>query len=311
VSIGGNMKKSEIFNDGSFKRIHKKKKRKILRLFLIVLLLLTGILGGAGAKVYFDLKSTISRAYINPPMDMASVSLKKKESFTTAVLGTSVINGKEVLVSADMAATNPRLQQTTVLNISTSAVLPNHQSLVGLYNSGGAAAVIKEMEELLQVKTNKFVKINLDKIGEMVEAIGGVSLQNADAFNAQGYKFPQGTIALADSAEAKAYLTLLNEGDGNKLFERQQELIMAIVTKLKNPRVIIRHYSRILTAFPKIINMSLNFGNFKALIVNYHGATRISKINIHSEKEASQPKVRTISQANLDLAKIQFQESLK
>ncbi len=57
--------------------------------------------------------------------------------------------------------------------------------------------------------------------------------------------------------------------------------------------------------------MSFSFGNFKALLVNYHGATRISKINIHSDKVEGQSGVTTISQANLDLAKIQFQESLK
>lgn len=36
-----------------------------------------------------------------------------------------------------------------------------------------------------------------------------------------------------------------------------------------------------------------------------------SKINIHSDKVEGQSGVTTISQANLDLAKIQFQESLK
>lgn len=310
------MKKTETSYDEPFKRGRrrrgrKNKNRKILRVFLFVVLLLLVLLVGIGGKVFFDLKSTINKAYITPPTEMASVSLKKKEAFTTVVLGTSEINGKEVLVSADMAATNPRLQQTTVLNISTSALLPNHQSLVTLYNSGGEKAVIKEMEEVLQVKTNKFVKINLDQIGKLVEAIGGVSLQNATAFNAQDYNFPQGTITLKSSTEVKAYFTLLNESDSKKLFARQQELVMAMITRLKSPRVIIGHYSQILVAFPKVFRMSFNFGNFKALVVNYRGATRISKINIHSDKVAGQSGVTTISQANLNFAKTQFQESLK
>lgn len=305
------MTKSETSYDEPFKRGHKKKKRKFLRIFLIVLFVLIILLGAVGGKVYFDLKSAINKAYVSPPTEMTSVSLKNKEAFTTAVLGISEIKGKEVLISADMATTNPRLQQTTVINISTSALLPNHQSLGTLYNSRGAAAVIKEMEELLQVKTNKFVKIDFDEIGKLVEAIGGLSLQNARAFNAQGYNFPQGTISLKNSTEVKAYLTLLNESDSKKLFARQQELVMATMTKLKNPQVIIGHFSQILAAFPQVFRMSFSFGNFKALVVNYHGATRISKINIHSDKVEGQSGVTTISQANLDLAKIQFQESLK
>ena len=118
------MTKSEISYDEPFKRGHKKKKRKILRIFLIALFVLIVLLGAVGGKVYFDLKSAINKAYISPPTEMMSVSLKRKDSFTTVVLGVSEINGKEVLVSADMAATNPRLQQTTVINISTSALLP-------------------------------------------------------------------------------------------------------------------------------------------------------------------------------------------
>ncbi|MGL5448732.1 MAG: LCP family protein, partial [Lactococcus cremoris] len=42
-----------------------------------------------------------------------------------------------------------------------------------------------------------------------------------------------------------------------------------------------------------------------------HGAISIKKINIHSSKVAGQSEVTAISQANLDLAKEQFQESLK
>lgn len=93
-------------------------------------------------------------------------------------------------MSANLAATNPRLQQTTVINLSTSAILPDKQTLLTLYNSKGEAAVIKEMEKLLQVKINKFVGRNFDQMGELVQAIGGVSIQNANEFSAQGFKFP-------------------------------------------------------------------------------------------------------------------------
>jgi anionic cell wall polymer biosynthesis LytR-Cps2A-Psr (LCP) family protein len=75
--------------------------------------------------------------------------------------------------------------------------------------------------------------------------------------------------------------------------------------------VLIRHYGQILTVFPKVFKTTFNFGNVKALALNYHGAISIKKINIHSSKVAGQSEVTAISQANLDLAKEQFQESLK
>ena len=191
------MVKSRVAENGrQIKRGNKKKKRKVLKIFLFVLLFFIIILGAVGGKVYFDLKTAVTKAYVNPPTQMTSISLKKKEPFTTAILGISKIDGKDVLVSANLAATNPRLQQTTVINLSTSAILPDKQTLLTLYNSKGEAAVIKEMEKLLQVKINKFVGRNFDQMGELVQAIGGVSIQNANEFSAQGFKFPQGTVAL-------------------------------------------------------------------------------------------------------------------
>lgn len=44
-----------------------------------------------------------------------------------------------------------------------------------------------------------------------------------------------------------AYFTLLNAGDTKKAFARQQEVVMAVVSKLKSPRVLIRYYGQILT----------------------------------------------------------------
>lgn len=167
------------------------------------------------------------------------------------------------------------------------------------------------MEKLLQVKTNKFVRIDLDQMGELVQAIGGVSIQNANEFTAQGFKFPQGTVALNNTKEVAAYFTRLNTGDTKKAFARQQEVVMAVISKLKSPLLLIRHYGQILTVFPKVFKTTFNFGNVKALALNYHGAISIKKINIHSSKVAGQSEVTAISQANLDLAKEQFQESLK
>ena len=306
------MVKSRVAENGrQRKRGNKKKKRKGLKIFLFVLLFFIIILGAVGGKVYFDLKTAVTKAYVNPPTQMTSVSLKKKEAFTTAILGISKIDGKDVLVSANLAATNPRLQQTTVINLSTSAILPDKQTLLTVYNSKGEAAVIKEMEKLLQVKINKFVGMNFDQMGELVQAIGGVSIQNANEFTAQGFKFPQGTVVLNKAEEVAAYFTLLNAGDTKKAFARQQEVVMADVSKLKSPRVLIRYYGQILTAFPKVFKTSFNFGNVKALALNYNGAIRIKKINVRSSKVAGQSEVTAISQSNLDLAKIQFQESLK
>ena len=72
-----------------------KKKRPTLKIILAVLLFLVLLIGAVGGKVYFDVKTAVTKAYVNPPTQMTSVSLKK-EAFTTAILGISKIDGKDV-----------------------------------------------------------------------------------------------------------------------------------------------------------------------------------------------------------------------
>ncbi|KSU29354.1 hypothetical protein [Lactococcus lactis] len=144
------MVKSRVAENGrQIKRGNKKKKRKVLKIFLFVLLFFIIILGAVGGKVYFDLKTAVTKAYVNPPTQMTSISLKKKEPFTTAILGISKIDGKDVLVSANLAATNPRLQQTTVINLSTSAILPDKQTLL-------LSIILREKLRLLKKWKNYF-----------------------------------------------------------------------------------------------------------------------------------------------------------
>ena len=57
------MVKSRVAENGrQIKRGNKKKKRKVLKIFLFVLLFFIIILGAVGGKVYFDLKTAVTKA---------------------------------------------------------------------------------------------------------------------------------------------------------------------------------------------------------------------------------------------------------
>lgn len=71
------MSKSRIAeNDSHLKRGAKKEKTYFKNNFgcAFVLVLLIGAVGG---KVYFDVKTAVTKAYVNPPTQMTSVSLKE------------------------------------------------------------------------------------------------------------------------------------------------------------------------------------------------------------------------------------------
>jgi anionic cell wall polymer biosynthesis LytR-Cps2A-Psr (LCP) family protein len=58
-------------------------------------------------------------------------------------------------------------------------------------NTSGNNGVLQIVKELLNISVNK-VQIDVNKMGSLVQATGGITMQNPKTFNANGYSFKQG-----------------------------------------------------------------------------------------------------------------------
>ncbi|MFV0556611.1 MAG: LCP family protein [Lactovum sp.] len=292
-------------NIGIKKKHRKMRVKSISRFFLVSFILLFLLIG----KLYLDATSAIKEAQISPSSNIVAVSLKDYEVFTTLIIGTSTLNEEKNLSTIDMLSINPSIKKTTVINFTPTYMLPDTTILADLYKLSGAEAVETKVASLLEAPINKVVEMDFDKIGSLVEAVGGISIQNEAVFFAEGYQFAQGTIYLQNQNETQAYMTTLTPTDSKKALSRQHDVAIALFEKIKDPKVLILHYSQIVKVFPDVIKTNITLEDFKDIAFNYRDSLKIDKINVHGEKNKV-TKITKISLETVNKVKQQFHETL-
>ncbi|WP_243388125.1 LytR family transcriptional regulator [Bacillus kexueae] len=100
------------------------------------------------------------------------------------------------------------------------------------YAFGGTEMAINTVENFLDVPVDYFVKVNMESFKDIVDAVGGVTVQNEFTFTYSGYTFEEGTINLSGE-EALAYSRMRYEdprGDFGRQ-DRQRQIIQGVIEK--------------------------------------------------------------------------------
>lgn len=101
------------------------------------------------------------------------------------------------------------------------------------YSYGGAGLTIETMERLLDVPMDHTVVIDFEGFVRVIDALGGVTVQNRHASRSGGYSFPKGDVELT----GESALVFVRErknlpgGDFDRA-ERQRDVVIAVVDKL-------------------------------------------------------------------------------
>ncbi|MFC4652167.1 LCP family protein [Lactococcus nasutitermitis] len=297
------------------KRHHHRKHRYLgLKIFLGILAVLIIVGAGVAFGLYKSVENSFNSAYFKGPKT-AAVNFKKSEPFSTLLLETGKVEGKENCVAAVVSSTNMKTRQTTFVNFPVTAELPNASVISNVYQTNGLNGVLKNVQELLGIKVNKIVQININKLGELVEATGGITIQNDETFVSSGYQFNQGTIKLSTANQVEAYLSRVNSNDEAASITRVQDVSMATYANFKqiadkHSLSSINYYRNLLDAFGDSVKTDINFNEFKEIAVNYNKALfNTNKLNLHDSKDASGKLV--VSDDDLNQMKALFIKSFK
>lgn len=301
----------------SLKKHHhyNKQKRKHLGLKISLAVFLTIIIAIAAIAfgIYKNIEATFANAYIKGH-SIAAVDFSKSKPFTTLILETGTTANKNNCFATVLASSNPKIKQTTFLNFPVTATLPDQTTMTETYTKGGEEAVLESVKRNLNIPVNKIVKIDINKIGEIVEATGGITLQNPKAFIASGYQFNQGSIYLSTADQVSSYLTLVNDEDQEALVTRIQDVSMAIynnIQEMARAKKILRlnDYRSILNAFSDTVKTDISFNEFKKMALNYNSALHTtSKLNLHTTSDSGK---EVVSSDELNKIKQLFNDSLK
>lgn len=211
----------------------------------------------------------------------SQVNLNNKEPFSVLLLGIDTgDDGRVEQGRSDttiVATVNPRDKQTTLVSLArdTYVDIPGQgkqDKLNHAYAFGGASLAMDTVENYLNIPINHYVSINMAGLKELVNAVGGIEVNNNLTFSQDGYDFTIGKISL-DGEQALSYSRMRYEDPNGDYCcqERQRKVIEGIVQKVLSLNSV-SNYQEILTAVSDNMKTDLSFDDMKKIALDYRSA---------------------------------------
>jgi polyisoprenyl-teichoic acid--peptidoglycan teichoic acid transferase len=218
----------------------KKRKKWITALLSILGILIIG-LGGYAYYLYSSVQDTVSS--MHTPIDRKksekrteAIEFNEKDPFSVLLMGVDQREGDGgrsdslivLTVNPDLNSTKmvsiPRDTRTDIIGRGTKDKI-NHA-----YAFGGVEMTMNTVENFLDIPIDYFINVNMESFIDIVNAVGGVTVNSPFSFSYEGHSFKVGEQKL-DGAEALAYSRMRKEdpkGDFGRQ-ERQRQVIQEVI----------------------------------------------------------------------------------
>lgn len=258
--------------------------KKIFLTLLGILLAIILVIVGVGAKMYYDVKSTADDAYETVKRsgsEKRQVNLSEQDPFSVLLLGvdTGALGRTEQGRSDTMmvATVNPSTNESLLVSLprDTYAEIVGHNTedkINHAYAFGGAAMSMDTVEKLLDIPINHYITINMEGIEALVDAVGGIEVNNLFEFTYEGTTFPKGSQSL-DGEMALKYSRMRYDdpnGDYGRQ-ERQRQIITGVSKKVLSTNGL-TNYQSILTTMGENVKTDLSFTDMRTLMGDYRAA---------------------------------------
>ncbi|ANA79270.1 hypothetical protein C7121_11980 [Paenibacillus glucanolyticus] len=224
--------------------------RKWLKITGTALVSLTVLAGGYGIYVYQSVKATAEQIYeqrepsslpafisADPVLEeIHSADIDQREPFTVLVLGIDERpNDRGRSDAMIMLSVNPSKQSILMFNIprDTRTLIVGHgteDKINHAYAFGGIQMSVRTVEELLHFPVNYYIKVNMEGFANIIDALGGVDVDNTITFNYEGHHFKEGSLHL-NGQEALAYSRMRYEDPRGDLGRnsRQRQIVKEVL----------------------------------------------------------------------------------
>lgn len=215
------------------------KKKSLVWIIVIVLAVILSV----GLYMYHVFSSTLNS--INTPLERENsekrteeVDISSTPPISILLMGVDERTGdagrSDTLMYVTLNPNNnsikmlsiPRDTRTEIIGKGTEDKI-NHA-----YAFGGIDMTIATVENFLDVPVDYYIEINMEGFQDIIDAIGGVTVENPFAFSYNGESFEEGVITL-DGERALIY-SQMRKDDPNGDFgrqARQRQVVQAIVKK--------------------------------------------------------------------------------
>ena len=165
---------------------------------------------------------------------------------------------------------NPHTQKTTLFSIprdTYTEIVGNGTSdkINHAYAFGGTAMSINTVQQMLDIPIDFYVMVNMAGIQEVVDAVGGITVESPLAFIQNGYDFVEGTNQLdGDAALAFARMRYEDPAGDTGRQGRQRQVIEGVIHKLATPETLL-NYQTILQSLSSNVQTSFQLSDLYTL----------------------------------------------
>jgi polyisoprenyl-teichoic acid--peptidoglycan teichoic acid transferase len=307
------------------KNTTRKKKRTWLKILIFSFIFLFLVVGGYVYSVYNSLTDAVDT--MHEPLERGKsekrtkeLSFKKAEPFSVLLMGVDERKGDRGRSDSLIVLTvNPNKKSVKMLSIPrdtrTEIVGKGIEDKINhAYAFGGVDMSIATIEHFLDVPIDHYVQINMEGFKDIVDSVGGVTVQNDLDFTYEGTHFPEGQLKL-NGEKALKYSRMRYEdprGDfGRQL--RQRQIIQAVINEGASLSTI-TNYGDIFKALGSNVKTSLKFDEMVTIQSKYKSAskdiqqeqvkgngTKLNGVYYYIVPEEEKNRIQTLLKEQLDI----------
>lgn len=275
---------------------HKKPKKPhwIRWIIGVIVLLLVAAVG----YEYYKIHSTATGVFSN---SNSAVSKKLKEgkpvSILLAGLDTGALGRANVGGNTDtleVVTVNPKkntitmtsIPRDTLVKVSTSKGA-DYVKINAAYSIGGIKKTEKQVDELLDIHLDYYAIVNMGVLKKVVNAVGGVTVDNPFAFTYEGHHFPKGKQKLNGNNALKFSRMRYDDPTGDYgRQKRQQQVIKSVIKEMKKFSSVTA-VNKLLDAAKQGVRTNIPVNSLATLYSNYHKAMKNVKTYHFEGKDAT------------------------
>ncbi|MFX3617871.1 MAG: LCP family protein [Sporolactobacillus sp.] len=262
-------------------------KKKVLLTIGSIIVVLFAAVAGYAWSLWHSVQNTAGDMYETSGGQGNHGAINGKKPISLLLLGVDQRKGDPGRTDTIIAATvNPKTNTLQMISIprDTRTEIVGRGTMDKInsaYAYGGTQMTENTVKNFLgAVPFDFYIKINMQGMKDLVDAVGGVTVQNKldwydEGYYKKGYHYTRGTINLDTGAKAMGYVRMRHldpQGDFGRN-QRQRDVIMAIVNKMASVSSVSR-YSQVLDAIGGNVKTNLTFDDMKNLAFNYRNARK-------------------------------------
>ncbi|QZY86434.1 LCP family protein [Exiguobacterium acetylicum] len=265
-----------------------KKRRKVkkrwtpLKIMLLIALVLVVGVGGFIGYTYYQVDQTVKKIQ-SPVKNTGDKVVEEQKPVSVLLLGVDQRPGERGRSDSIMVMTlNPTRNESRLISIPRDTKVDivgkgTNDKINHAYSFGGPEMAIKTVEKFLDIPINYYAEINMEGFTSLVDAVGGVTVNNDIDFTVSGTHFPVGKVNL-DGESALKFTRMRYEdprGDFGRQM-RQREVIAQVANKLSS-NVSVSNFNAIMDVVGKNAQTNVSFKPMRTLAFDYMDAFRNQK----------------------------------